>query len=110
MEIGKIYTFDKIKMEKEKFINCISYLIACGECLKFNNDMTKLIRFSRFSQKEYFDMKTKDVYDPNNRLHASISSRRDTIYTKMIQDTREGKQSLVHPIFDPSKPFQNKLI
>lgn len=61
MKVGVWVSAEKTKMDKQEFINAISYLIACGEPLLFNNEMTAITRIVPFDFEQHkINVKQKD--------------------------------------------------
>lgn len=104
MTIGKWRKIDYNRKDIKEFIEAVkSFCHAWGQA-EFNGDFTKFRRIKTFKQYQ-------DEYESlNNGSECASHCRRETFSAKVTQYTRERNKSFCAPIFDPSKPFQNKLI
>lgn len=89
-ELNKWIRTETKTMDRQKFIDCLIYLIACGAPLRFNDDLSKFQRVKTFQE-------TLSEWDAAKEMMgrvASIQSRRDTFYSKRVKYLSERNKSL----------------
>lgn len=106
MEVGKWHTIKNIKMDRNKFINCIVYLIAIGENLVFRDDMMAFRKIRSF--KEDLEISKQKSSEFKNRIRATNKPRGDTLFAKARKLQQEHTKSLKSKQIKPS-PFSNRI-
>lgn len=99
-------------MDKDKFLDSINYLTACGEPVFVSPEKDYIYKDSKYALKPTFKETVQlwDAVKEQNSRVASIQSRGETLYSKRVKDLSEGINSLKSPQINPNNKFQNKLI
>lgn len=71
IQYGKIYSIKKVKMDRHKFIDCIAYLISCGEPILFTDNMDGIKKSKTFNdiQQEWEQPSISEI----NMTHAQMA-------------------------------------
>ena len=93
MEFDKYLSTEKIKMDREEFINCIRYLNDNGIGFQFSGDMSKVKRIQTLAE---FD-KEMNAIEANRYHMRKITTVRDTIYSRRVKDLAKGIDYLRTP-------------